>query len=173
MKNKRICVGYISSPHGILGAVRIDVYTDSLLSFLEFKKFYTEDDREIILSNPRINESREREIISRILGFKDRTDIERSKICRQKIYVNRDDLPDLQDDEYYFEDLKGLCVKNKDLQNLGVVNSVMDFGGGVFLDISLENSKKEATLPFNKNSVIEVFIDKGYIIIDERYLLVS
>ena len=171
MNNKRICVGCIYKVHGIQGAVRIKTYTDSLESFLVYDKFFTNVGDEICLVNPKPDYSKN-DIITRIKGYSDRTAV--SCLCKAEIFINRDSLPKAEKDEYYFEDLKGLVVKDTDGLVLGIVKNVCDYGAGAFLEILLndcEEKKTEATIQFDKKAVIEVLLKDGYITVDKKYML--
>jgi 16S rRNA processing protein RimM len=92
----------------------------------------------------------------------------------RQLFVPRDKLPPLQDDEYYLRDLEGLLVISAlDGRLLGQVLAAQDYGAGIFLEVSLSESRKIATLPFNSKSVLSVDLNSVQIIIDERFLLTS
>lgn len=165
MASKRICVGVILKPVGIKGQVKIKPYTSSPAAILEFQKLFLEDDREVVLSSPKLNEKEF--VISFIQGYSDRTAVE--DLHSKKLYINREDLKDLGDGEYYFEDLKNLTVLNKGKSTIGKVVEVFDYGAGAFLEINING--KLSTLPFNKNAVLDVDLDSETLIVDPDFIL--
>jgi 16S rRNA processing protein RimM len=92
-------------------------------------------------------------------------------LCSKKLYASRTALPKLQENEYYFEDLMGLFIATDKANFLGTVTGVFDYGAGVFLEIKLHDTNKLATLPFSKNSVLEVDLENKRIIIIDKFLL--
>ena len=64
------------------------------------------------------------------------------------LYVRRDNLPLLKDDEFYQRDLLDFQVYNLERHNLGFVTSFNDFGGGLLVEV--EKNKKRFYLPIGK-----------------------
>lgn len=168
MKSQGVCVGIIRRPFGVKGEVRIRTYTTSPDSFLRFECFFLQDGRNIKLKDARI--SGDSEVISFIEGFEDRTSVE--ELSLNDLFVKRECLDDLAADEYYFEDLVGLTVINQKSEKRGAVKAVLDYGAGTFLDVELIGTHKIATLPFNKNSILNVNLDNGVLQVDDSFLLV-
>lgn len=105
-----------------------------------------------------------------IENFPDRTAVE--KLNNTNLYVDRKSLPDLDEasNEYYFEDLKHMTVVDETKNIIGTVTNVCDFGAGIFIEISLTN-KKEATIQFNKDTILDVSLESKLITIDSKFLL--
>ncbi|MDR0942180.1 MAG: ribosome maturation factor RimM [Holosporales bacterium] len=171
MNPKRVCVGIVAKPVGIKGQVKIHTFTQSPNSFLEFKKFFLADEREISLESPKINEKNE--IVTFLNGCKNRDEAE--ALRANKIYVDRNDFSALGDDEYYLADLYGLTAVDNNGVPIGVIAAAFDYGAGVFLDIKLdikfENASKIGTVPFNKESVLDIDLENKLIILNERFIL--
>ena len=163
-----ICVGVIAKPVGVRGQVKIRTYTESPESFLRFSNFYLEDGTEIALKSPKITD--ENEITTFVNGYVDRTGVERLRL--KDIFVRREDLEELSEGEYYFEDLAGLDVFNQKLEKIGKVNAALDYGAGTFLDIEYIPTNRIATLPFNKNSILDIDLKKNVLKIDDSCLLI-
>ena len=64
------------------------------------------------------------------------------------LYVRRDNLPLLKDDEFYQRDLLEFQVYDLERHNLGFVTSFNDFGGGLLVEV--EKNKKRFYLPIGK-----------------------
>ncbi|GHT88640.1 ribosome maturation factor RimM [Alphaproteobacteria bacterium] len=167
MSEKRVCVGTISRPIGLQGFVRIKPYTSSPDFFVKNSSFFLSDDTAITLTNQKINEKNE--IIAAIDGVNNRTDIEKFK--SQKLFVAKNSLQNLEEDEYYFDDLVELDIFNEKNENIGKVLAVLDYGAGTFLDIKLNNEKNIATISFNKDSILSVNIAENFIKINEEFII--
>lgn len=86
------------------------------------------------------------------------------------IMVDKDSLPPLEEDEYYFDDLEGCKVTVKG-NHIGKVTKVEDYNGRRSLRVTLSN-KKQILIPFVdqfikevniQNKVIEVELIEGMI----------
>ncbi len=91
-------------------------------------------------------------------GIADRTAAE--KLRGAKLYVPRDRLPAIEDDQtYYHIDLIGLAVQDEQGAALGKIINVVNFGGGDLLEVK---PLKGASyyLPFTKANVPHVDLDK-------------
>lgn len=78
-------------------------------------------------------------------------------------YIDREEMDDLEDGEFYLDDLIGLKVINQNKEVLGPVVEVLDLYHPV-IEIELKNGKK-ILMPFVKEYVKEV--DEEYIYIEE------
>jgi 16S rRNA processing protein RimM len=134
---------------------------------LKHNSFFLSSGEEIVLFNQKIKEKNE--IVSNIKNYNDRNSVE--LLLLKKLFVLKNDLPKLQENEYYLDDLSNLIVFDKEKNKLGKVLSALDYGAGTFLDIRLENGKT-ATLPFRIESVLSVDIGKRFIVINEDFLLI-
>lgn len=169
MKFDGVCVGIISKPVGIKGLVKIHPYAESPSFFLKHSDFFLADGFEISLSGQKINQKSE--IVATIKGFNDRTSVEQFRL--KKLFVLRDQLPELSEDEFYLADLEGLAVLDKAEIPFGTVVAALDFGAGAFLEIeSFSKTKnKIVTLPFNKDSILKVDLKSKQIVVNEDFVL--
>ena len=78
-------------------------------------------------------------------------------------YIDREEMDDLEDGEFYLDDLIGLKVINQNKEVLGPVVEVLDLYHPV-IEIELKNGKK-ILMPFVKEYVKDV--DEEYIYIEE------
>jgi 16S rRNA processing protein RimM len=93
--------------------------------------------------------------------FKDEAD----KLRGVRLYVSRDALPNLPDDEYYYSDLMGLSVVDTGGEVLGKVRAVHDHGAGDFLEVRLK-SGGDVLVPFTAEAVPTVDLTAKRIILD-------
>ncbi|NBO25122.1 MAG: 16S rRNA processing protein RimM, partial [Chlamydiae bacterium] len=68
------------------------------------------------------------------------------KIAKTELFVNRDDFPNLEEDEFYHVDLIGLNVINQEDVIVGKVKNIYDFGAGEMLEIEFLESNKNLNL---------------------------
>lgn len=70
-------------------------------------------------------------------------------------FINRDEMNDLKENEYYFSDLIGLSVVNQHGETLGKVSDVLDLPTSAVIEIKLSNDKK-CMIPFVEEYIKEV-----------------
>lgn len=93
--------------------------------------------------------------------FKDQAD----KLRGVRLYVSRNALPNLPDDEYYYSDLMGLTVVDTGGETIGKVRAVHDHGAGDFLEVRLKGGG-DVLLPFTNDAVPTVDLASGRIVAD-------
>lgn len=93
--------------------------------------------------------------------FKDQAD----KLRGVRLYVSRDALPNLPDDEYYYSDLMGMTVVDTGGETLGKVRAVHDHGAGDFLEVRLKTGG-DVLIPFTNDAVPTVDLASGRIVTD-------
>ena len=86
-------------------------------------------------------------------------DAERSKGCL--LWVERDELPPLDEGEYYWEDLIGLRVMTDEGEDLGEVRSILETGSNEVLVCG--SGESEVLLPFIEDVVLEIDVNNGII----------
>ena len=86
------------------------------------------------------------------------------------MFVVREELPQLELNEYYHEDLIGLNVVDDKHEQLGKISAIQDYGAGAFLEINLAD-RKLATIPFNHEAIVDVNLPTCEVVINKRFLL--
>lgn len=158
----RICVGAIMGAFGVKGEVRLKSFCADPAAIGDYSPLYSEDGKqsfEVKITGPikggfaaRIKNVR----------FKDQADALRGTA----LYVDRDVLPSLPDDEFYHADLIGLDVFDTGGALLGRITAIHDHGAGDLLEVSGKGLKTPALLPFTKEAVPTVDLQAGRIIAD-------
>jgi 16S rRNA processing protein RimM len=150
--NKRILIGEIATAHGIKGFVKVRCFADDPGLLESGPLFLGESgDKTLTLS---LKHSTDKAFVAEVKGIDDRNDAE--KLRGTKLYIDRDSLPEAGDNEYYYEDLKGMNVIDKEGAPMGVVINVTNFGAGDLLDIQKPGSAETFYLPFNGETIIDV-----------------
>ena len=128
--NKKILVGKIVAPQGIRGEVRVHAFTDKPLDIknlpIESEKFAVGDFGFVrVVPNTNV-------VIAKINGVNDRNVAE--TLRGVSLYVERDALPQLGDNEYYQADLIGFDVVRGG-KKMGVVDCFQNFGAGDIIEM--------------------------------------
>ena len=144
----RLLMGVIAGAHGVHGEVRVKSFTavpDDLINMGPFTDMsgsgkylikFTGRSRGLLLGA--VNSVRDRNSAEALRGT--------------KLYVKRDVLPPVEEDEFYYADLVGLKVFLESNKFYGEVKSVQEYGAGDVLEIIRENGQTDL-LPFT----LEIF----------------
>ncbi|MBQ8293805.1 MAG: 16S rRNA processing protein RimM [Alphaproteobacteria bacterium] len=129
-KTKQILVGKIVAPQGIRGEVRVQSFAESPSDFKKFKiqsSKFSESDFKFVRVQPNSNV-----VIAKIRGVDDRNAAE--MLRGVELYIARDALPQLADDEFYQADLIGFDVVRDGIK-IGVVSCFQNFGAGDIIEL--------------------------------------
>ncbi|MBP6985122.1 MAG: 16S rRNA processing protein RimM [Alphaproteobacteria bacterium] len=161
-----ICIGKIIGAHGVHGAVRVHVFSDDPESLFRYKKL--KDAQGHLFTAKKMRMQKGSVVIVRFDGVSDRNMAE--ALRGLELFVGRDQMPSLTEDEFYINDLVGLKVQNLKGEWIGKVKAVENHGAGDFL--SIEPFLK-VCVPFTKAAIPEVYIRQGYLVLDESFLVMD
>jgi 16S rRNA processing protein RimM len=82
-----------------------------------------------------------------------------------RLYIERADLPDPGEDEFYIADLVGLAVLSPEGEALGAVKAVHNFGAGDLLEIMPMDGAPTWLAPFTLAVVPQVRLIQGEIVV--------
>ncbi|MFL2786306.1 MAG: ribosome maturation factor RimM [Paracoccaceae bacterium] len=162
MKADLICVGAIGGAFGVHGEVRLKSFTSEPEDIAEYAPVFTEDGSrafDVVLTG-RVKNG----LSARMSGIVTKEDADALK--GTNLFVPRDRLPSLPDDEFYHADLVGLSVYDTGGALLGEVRSVQNHGASDLLEIDGPGLKTTALLPFTCTAVPTVDLVAGKIIAD-------
>ena len=156
-----VCVGTISSPHGLSGEIRINSYManpDDIAAYGPLADTSGERRFEIKI----VGRSRN-QLIARIARINDRNAAEALKGV--ELFLPRSKLPKLEENEFYHKDLIGLRAELDNGHSLGTVRAIHDYGAGVMIEL-MGGVQNGLMVPFNKAVVPMIDVDGGRIMID-------
>ncbi|MBT5406937.1 MAG: 16S rRNA processing protein RimM [Gammaproteobacteria bacterium] len=158
--DSHIIVGKILTTHGIKGWFTIGSYTSSPKDIFDYKlKVLVNNEFEELLITE--HNLMPKKIIMKVDG------IETIASCEEYIgldlYTAIDELPKVENNEYYWHDLIGCNVFNEEDILLGVADSLFNSGDNDILVVKNGNSKKEILIPFLKSNII--LVEKNKIIV--------
>lgn len=160
MVEDRLCVAVIAGAHGVRGDVRI--------------KSFTADPEGLAAYGPLTDKAGAREfrikvhglakglLRAHIKGVDDRNAAE--ALAGVELYIERTQLPEPEEDEFYHSDLIGLRAELEDGSDYGVVRALHDFGAGDVIEIVLA-AGGTVVLPFTKAVVPSVDMGAGVVVI--------
>ncbi|MEF9983645.1 MAG: ribosome maturation factor RimM [Oscillospiraceae bacterium] len=155
MKNKFIECGKIVTTHGIKGEVKIEPWADSPEFLFDFKKLYLEKG-EICLKvlSCRMHKNM---VLAIFEGY---DDIDKSNTLRSKIlYIDREDA-NLDEDDYFWQDLIGLNVVDVDDETIsyGKITNITETGANDVYYIKDEDGN-EKLIPAIPQVIIKIDMD--------------
>jgi len=137
-------IGLFIGPHGIKGEVKVKSFTEIPENLFVYEEFFLGNQTKPI--KLKLVRKIKQNLICIVEDIKTRNEAEKFK--NLILYVRRDNLPLLKDDEFYQRDLLDFQVYNLERHNLGFVTSFNDFGGGLLVEV--EKNKKRFYLPIGK-----------------------
>jgi len=156
----RICLCAIAGAFGIKGAVRLKPFTADPLSVADYGPLTNEDGtQEFELSNLSLIKGG---VSAQVKNVQNRNQAEDLRGLR--LYINRAQLPDLPEDEYYYSDLLGLEIENLSGEILGKVKAIQDHGAGDIIEVMGPNGVFD--IAFTRASVPYVDIANRKLVVD-------
>ncbi|MDD9725597.1 ribosome maturation factor RimM [Roseovarius sp. SK2] len=159
----RICIGAVAGAFGVRGDLRLKSFTATPEDIATYGPVTSEDGAQsftITLTG----QTTKGALIARLSGVATKEQAEALRGLR--LFVDRDRLPNLPDDEYYHADLIGLEVFDTGGASLGRVKSVLNHGASDILEIHGPGLKSTVLLPFTLEAVPTVDLASGRIIAD-------
>lgn len=149
-KKNRIKIGKIVNTFGIKGELKVFPYVDYID---QLSKIYI-DNKEYTLSKSR---NQKNVVIIKLKGIDDINLVENYK--NKEIEIDKNDLPKLEEGEYYIEDLIGLDVYTDEGKFLGKLDDIFNTGANDIYQVN------DILLPAIPDVIKEIDIDNKKIIV--------
>ncbi|MGD8567164.1 MAG: ribosome maturation factor RimM [Gammaproteobacteria bacterium] len=160
-----VVVGKITSAYGVKGWVKVFSYTDPVSNILQYTPWYLPDSpkhngwRRCELVNGRLHG---KQLVAQLEGVNDRNQAE--LLRGTDIAVPRSQLPEPEEGEYYWLDLKGLRVVNTHGVELGVVDDMMETGAN---DVLVVKGDRQRLIPYVMDEIVkDVNLAGGVLTVD-------
>ena len=158
---ERICVGAFAGSFGVAGEVRLKSFCAEPEAIADYGPLYTEDgSRSFIVTLTRPVAGG---LGARVQGVQTKEQAE--ALQGVSLFVDRSQLPNLPDDEYYHSDLIGLEVRDTGGAVLGQVTAMHNHGAGDLLEVG-GPGRKVLLLPFTLAVVPTVDLAAGRVVVD-------
>ncbi len=180
--NHMVVMGRVVAPYGVYGWLKVVPDTEAIDGLFDYDTWWLgrgNDWREMVVETAKIHND---VILVKLEGIDDR---DAAFACKGKqIAVPRDQLPEPEENEYYWSDLIGLRVKNLQGVDFGLITEVFETGANDVLvvkpdakssDAKLEAAKvsedvkekpQERLIPFIATAVLEVDLKAKTVLVD-------
>ncbi len=162
MMQDRVILGYVAGVHGVKGWLKIYSYTDPPENILDYPVWQLQQQGRWQAVQVLETRQLDKQILALFNHCNDR-DIAKQWLGAE-IAVDRDQLPALADDEYYWADLIGLNVTSITGKTLGKVTQLLATGANDVLVVQGEQQHHIPYLP--QQTIIAVDLPNQSMIVD-------
>lgn len=150
--NEPLVLAAVTGAHGVAGEVRLKLLGEGIDALRQHASF-----NEGSLTLKKLRSDNKGGAIARFAEVQGRNQAE--KLRGTVLTVPREELPALEEDEYYHADLIGLRVETDAGETLGALTDVHNFGATDIIEITLDpppaKGQKTLMVPMTKQAVIE------------------
>lgn len=161
MNKDLIYIAKITKAHGIRGQAKLMSYSaiaedvfkypclfDKDLNEYQFK-MHSQNNNMFIVS---FNQNTSRNLIESIAGT--------------ELYIKKDMLPALENDEFYNNDLIGVEIRDPENKVHGHILEIHNFGADDIIEMKILDQKDTIFLPFDNNHISEINVKQNYLVFD-------
>lgn len=156
--NELVLLGKVAGTHGIRGELKVVAYSGEYDTLATLGTFFlkgpTGELKGFPLESVRIHGNR---AIVRLKGFSDINQV--AHLTGHEVLVCRDQLPDLEEGEYYWHDLLGLSVATLAGDRLGTVTDIISTGSNDVYVVT--DGERECLIPATEEVVREIDLNRG------------
>lgn len=161
-------MGRVIRPHGVLGEIKIAPDTDDPNRFHDLKTIYVGADEASTMSfeilSVRLQPSKYGiTVLAQLSGINGRGEAE--ALNKLKVYASEEDLPPLEEGEFFYSDLIDMTVVLSDGNTVGKVMDVIE-GTGQDILVIRRDSGAQVMVPLVNEFVVDLDLDSGKITID-------
>lgn len=159
---EQVCVGALAGAFGVRGEVRLKSFCVPPEAIADYGPLSTEkgDKSFEVTITGQVNNG----LSARLSGVNSKEAADALRGIR--LFVNRDALPSLPDDEFYHADLIGLAAFDAGGEKLGRIKAVLNHGAGDLLELDCGPGKSSVLVPFTLAIVPTVDLSAGHVVID-------
>ncbi len=156
-----VTVAKIGAPHGLQGDLKLHIFCQSPDDIVRFKQIYVacENQWQLLLGY-RVKAQSGHYLIQ----FDHCHDRDQARqYVNLELAIDRVELPELAENEYYQADLIGLAVSNQQGEYFGRVDSILETGAN---DVLVIQGEQEYLIPYLDHVVLEIELAQQKIIVD-------
>lgn len=160
-KHDWLVVGQFGRVHGIRGYITVHSFTDpedNIISYPNWYRVVKNTHVPLVISDIVHHHNR---ILVKVEGYTVREDA--ASLTNSLIAVSSAVLPELDSDEFYWHELLGMSVLNKDGVTLGTLSNIMT---GVNYDIFVVSGQETQLIPYLDTYVTSIDRDQRVIHVD-------
>lgn len=157
-------VGEIGRPHGIKGEIKVYPYSGNPENFTAFRKLIVQPPGEGPANSYELQGCRIQGqfAVIKLVGVDTRSEAER--LTGGQVLVDRQEIPELDDDEFYWDDLQGMAVVTTQGRQLGTVSRLLATGAHDILVVV--DRGREYLIPALDEFVVAIDAETGTITVD-------
>lgn len=157
-----VIIGRFGRPHGVRGLIKVHSFTDpadTIVQYLPWHVLVHDHEKLIAVSDVTV---REKHILVSIENISDRTKV--AEFTNLDIVMPNTRLPALANDEYYWHELIGMQVTNREAEDFGQVGEIIATGSN---DVLVVEGDRRRLIPYLPGQFIDK-IDRSHrqIIVD-------
>ena len=158
--DKQICIGTIVAPHGVRGDIRILPQTEHPEQFLDLDYLLLDDGRTLHLTNARFHKR------MALVKCREVNNMNEAELLRgKKVFIRTEDLPELEEGEFYVADLLGCKVVGTAGAEIGELKDVISTGSNDVYVVATAGGK-ELLVPALKQHVKEINPEERRIVVE-------
>lgn len=157
--DKEIVIGKIVAPHGVRGDIRILPSTEKPEQFLDLDYLLLKDGRKLHIQSARFHKRMV------LVTTKELTTMNEAELLRdQEVLIKAEDLPELDEGQFYVADLIGIPVYDEEGNQIGTFKDALSTGSNDVYVIAVPGAK-DILLPALKIYVKEINIAEKRIVV--------
>ena len=151
-----VLMGVIGAPHGVRGQVRVKSYTGDPLALGDYGPLFDDAGNRFEVAGIRPAKT---VVVVTFKGIAGRDAAER--LNGTELFVDRGQLPDdeLEDDEFYIDDLVGMGAVDGDGARIGTVVAIHNFGAEDMIEVKPAGGGHSALFPFTRDVVPQIDLE--------------
>src|SRR5512135_349508 len=156
-----VVMGRIAAPFGVKGWVKVQPFSEDPGTLMDFESWRVGRGEQQAYYIVEAIQDHGKALVAKLAGIDDRDAA--YALRGQEISVAKSDLPPPEENEFYWSDLIGLTVVNREGIELGKVDSLMESGAN---DLLVVKGTREHLIPFVAAFVGKVDLAGGTIEVD-------
>ena len=157
--HNQIVIGKIVAPHGVRGDIRILPLTEKPEQFLDLDYLLLHDGRKLTIKHARFHK---RMVLVTTVEIKSMNEAE--LLRDQEVLIKAEDLPELEEGQFYVADLIGLPVYDEEGKQIGTFKDSLSTGSNDVYVIAV-TGEKDILLPALKIYVKEINLAEKRIVV--------
>lgn len=171
---KMVVVGKFGKTFGVEGFIKVHSFTEIPENILKFFPWYISVDERSWVALAHDNKAREQNSYNAVIKGKNilikppaiNSPEEAQVYTNQLIGITREQMPPLEDGDFYWTDLEKLRVVTKDGKELGIIDHIFNSGASDILVVKDQKHAKPIYIPYLKHVVLNVDLKGQKLIVD-------
>ena len=159
--HNQIVIGKIVAPHGVRGDIRILPLTEKPEQFLDLEYLLLHDGRKLTVKHARFHK---RMVLVTTEEIKSMNEAE--LLRDQEVLIKAEDLPELEEGQFYVADLIGLPVFDEEGKQIGTFKDSLSTGSNDVYVTSKKGEAKQLLIPALKTVVQEINVPECKMVVD-------